>query len=286
MRGTITRNPALDSREGLLQELVAIDAEGWGSARGEQLLRYVRRHIVRPQVTTSGLRGPAAKQADATGWAIAWETLTSSSLRRARSPWGVLWVAVRRAVHGERLTATYPGSPRQSWHAEKARLAQRDAGLPRSFERPISLSLLLEEGWEPVAEPWTCTGLGRRLEAVIEALIGVGWEQRAAHAVVEGVALTAFRDGKSSAEAQGWRPLATRLGLPPWQVRRVTVLLLGAPAWQGVVERMATEGCQALEDEGIVAAMRSTALSSWPPPPVAARKAIHRLAQEAVPVAS
>ena len=60
MRRTITRNPALDSREGLLQELIAIDAEGWGSARGERLLTYVRTHIVRPQVETSGLRGPAA----------------------------------------------------------------------------------------------------------------------------------------------------------------------------------------------------------------------------------
>jgi hypothetical protein len=286
MRPTITRNPTLDTREGLLTELDAIDDEGWDSARGERLLTYVRTHMVRPQVETSGLRGPAAKQADATGWAVAWETLTSTSLRTARSPWGVLWVAVRRAVHGERLMGTYLGSPRHSWHAEKARLAQRDAGLPRSFDRPISLSLLLEEGWEPVAEPWTCTGLGRRLEAVIEALIGVGWERRAAHAVVEGVALTAVRDGKESVEAQGWRPLASRLGLPPWQVRRVTVLLLGAPGWQGVVERMATEGCQVLEDESILAALRSTALSSWPPPPAAARKAMHRPAQEAVPLAS
>ncbi len=286
MRRTVARNPVLDSREGLLQELVAIDDEGWESARGERLLSYVRTHIVRPQVATSGLRGPSAKQAEATGWAVAWETLTSASLRAARSPWGVLWVAVRRAVHGERLTATYLGSARHSWHAEKTRLAQRDAGQPRSFDRPISLSLLLEEGWEPVAEPWTCTGLGRRLEAVIEALIGVGWERRAAHAVVEGVALTAVRDGKSSVEAQGWRPLASRLGLPPWQVRRVTVLLLGAPGWHGVVERMATEGSQVLEHESIVAAMRSTTLSSWPPPPVAARKAMHRPAQEAIPVAS
>ena len=54
---------ALDSREGLLDELLAIDDLGWSSDRGEHLLCYVRAHIVLPQVVAAGLRGPAADQA-------------------------------------------------------------------------------------------------------------------------------------------------------------------------------------------------------------------------------
>jgi hypothetical protein len=263
----------IDSRDGLLQELVAIETSGWESPAGQRLLDYVRSHIVRPQVRAAGLRGAAAEQAEATGWAVAWETLSRPSIHMVGSPWGLLWVAVRQAIAGERLAAHYQASVRNSWRAERARVEQRQAGRAHAFPRPLSLSLLLEQGWEPESEPWACTGLGRRLEAVIDSLVHVGWERRAAHAVVEGVALTAVRDGKATADAKGWRPLAARLGLPPWQVRRVTVLLLGAPGWPGVVERMATEGCRILEADSIVAAIRSTATSSWPPPPAAARRA-------------
>ena len=278
-----SRMHTLDSREGLLRELVAIEAAGWGSVKGETLLSYVRDHIVRPQLSAAGLRGPAADQAEATGWAVAWETLNRASIHTASSPWGVVWVAVRKAIAGERLAADYQASVRNSWRAENARLEQPMAGRAGGFARPLSLSLLLEEGWEPEAEPWACTGVGRRLEAVIEALVHVGWERPAAHAVVEGIALTAVRDGKATADAKGWRPLAARLGLPPWQVRRVTVLLLGAPGWPGLVERMASHGCQVLEVDSIVAAMRSTTTNSCPPPPAAARRAT--LSTSPVPVA-
>lgn len=275
---------AIDTREGLLQELVAIETSGWEGPEGQRLLGHVRTHIVRPQVRAAGLRGPAAEQAEATGWAVAWEVLNRPTIHTADSPWGLLWVAVRKAIAGERLAADYHASVRNSWRAERARLAQDESGQARTFARPLSLSTLLEEGWEPEAEPWACTGLGRRLEAVIESLVHVGWERRAAHAVVEAVALTAVRDGKASAEAKGWRPLASRLGMPPWQVRRVTVLLLGAPGWPGVVERMATDGCQVLKEDRILAAFRSTTTSSWPPPPAAARRTADQ--RIAVPMAS
>lgn len=264
---------SIESRDGLLKELAAIETSGWETPAGERLLGYVRAHIVRPQVRAAGLRGAAAEQAEATGWAVAWETLSHPSIHTAGSPWGLLWVAVRKAIAGECLTAHYQASVRNSWRAERARVEQTQAGRAHTFPRPLSLSLLLEEGWEPESEPWACTGLGRRLEAVIDGLVHAGWERRVAHAVVEGVALTAVRDGKVTADAKGWRPLAARLGLPPWQVRRVTVLLLGAPGWPGVVERMAHDGCQVLEADSIVAAMRSTVTSSWPPPPAAARRA-------------
>jgi hypothetical protein len=250
-------NSTLDSRDGLLRQLVAIEADGWESPAGESLLNYVRSHIVRPQVAAAGLRGPAADQAEATGWAVAWETLSCASISTAASPWGLLWVVVRRAIAGERVAADYQASVRNSWRAESERLEQPGVGGTRAFARPLSLSLLLEEGWEPTADSWTSTGVGRRLEIVIEALVQVGWERQAAYAVVEGIALAAVRDGKATTDAKGWRPLAARLGLPPWQVRRVTVLLLGAPGWPGLVERIATHGCQVLERDSIVAALRS-----------------------------
>lgn len=268
-----TRTPSrLDGREGLLAELAAIDTEGWDGPAGQRLLSYVRSHIVRPQVVAMGLRGPAADQAEATGWAVAWEALASSSIRRATTPWGLLWVAVRRAVLGEVIASAYLASARNGWRAGSARQQHQSlVGHSSAMDPPISLSVLVEHGWEPAAATSGDTrDLGRRLEAVVSALVGAGWDERAAHAVVEGVAVTAVRDGKASHEAKGWRPLARRLGLPPWQVRRVTVLLLGAPGWPGLVERMTGEGCDILEDPSITAALRSTAISGWPPPPVAA----------------
>ncbi len=114
----------------------------------------------------------------------------------------------------------------------------------------------------------------------------VGWGPAAAGAVVEGVAVTAVRDGKASAEAVGWRPLAAHLGLPPWQVRRVTVLLLGAPGWPGVVERMASEGEEVLDERGTRAALCSTACRRWPPPPKAARGWARRASEREAFVAS
>lgn len=262
----------LDSREGLLAELAIIDAEGWDGPAGQRLLGHVRSRIVRPQVVAAGLRGPAADQAEATGWAAAWEVLSRPEIRAAASPWGLLWVAVRRAVLGEVVAAVHLAGVRNGWRAEHSRQeCWRGTGQHQPSDPPVSLAVLIEHGWEPEAQPIESgVDLGPRLEQVVSALVRAGWQPRSARAVVEGVAVTAVRDGKSSAEAVGWRPLARRLGLPPWQVRRVTVLLLGAPGWPGLVERMTAEGCHILDDRGIAAALRSTALSGSPPPPVAA----------------
>jgi hypothetical protein len=254
-------NP-LDSRDGLLDELAVLDLEGWGGERGERLLSYVRAHIVHPQVFAAGLRGPAAAQAEATGWEVAWEALNSPRIRIAESPWGWLWVAVRRAVLGELMGSTYLTSDRNSWRVRRACSAS-----------PVSLTQLLERGWDQAEEPAVGPQLGSQLDAVVAALVQAGWERAAAHAVVEGIAVTAVRDGKSSTEARGWRPLAIQLGLPPWQVRRVMVVLLGAPGWPGVIERMADEGDHVVEEAGMWAALRSTLVSSSPTPALAAQKA-------------
>lgn len=70
---TVTEHAALlNSREGLLAELEAVDAEGWEGDRGRRLLAYVRATIVRPQVLSARLTGPVAQQAEATGWEVAW----------------------------------------------------------------------------------------------------------------------------------------------------------------------------------------------------------------------
>ena len=137
----------LDSREGLLQELVAIEAAGWGSVNGERLLSYVRDHIVRPQVAAAGLRGPAADQAEATGWAVAWETLNRTSIHTAGSPWGVLWVAVRKAIAGERLAADYQASVRNSGGLRtRAWNSQRPAGRGRSPDHSASACSSSKDG--------------------------------------------------------------------------------------------------------------------------------------------
>lgn len=235
---------ALDTREGLLAELPTIDLEGWDGAAARRLLAYVRAHLVRPQVVAAGLRGPAADQAEATGWAATWEVLSRPVVRTAASPWGLLWVTVRRAVLGEVVAGAHLSGVRNGWRMESVRREEQASnGQRRASDPPVSLGVLVERGWEPAAEPIEAGGeLGPKLEAVVVALVDAGWRQGADRAVVEAVAVTAVRDGKASAEAVGWRPLATRLGLPPWQVRRVTVLLLGAPGWPGLVERMAAQG--------------------------------------------
>ncbi|MFZ5871533.1 MAG: hypothetical protein ACOYXW_13545, partial [Actinomycetota bacterium] len=164
---------------------------------------------------------------------------------------------------------------RNAWRAESTRrVGATGHGHPQPSDPPVSLDMLAEQGWQPAAQPLSAdVELGPRLDAVVAALVEVGWGRRAARAVVEGVAVAAERDGKTSGEAVGWRPLAARLGLPPWQVRRVTVLLLGAPGWPGLVERMATQGPDVLEEQQVGAAVRSTVVGWWPPPPVAARRA-------------
>lgn len=287
INNTVTPN-RLDSREGLLAELAIIDAQGWDGPAGQRLLGHVRSRIVRPQVVAAGLRGPAADQAEATGWAAAWEVLSRPEIRAAASPWGLLWVAVRRAVLGEVVAAVHLAGVRNGWRAEHARQEySRGTDQQQPSDPPVSLAVLIEHGWEPAAQPIESgVELGPMLEQVVAALVRAGWQPRSARAVVEGVAVTAVRDGKSSAEAVGWRPLARRLGLPPWQVRRVTVLLLGAPGWPGVIERMVVEGRHVLQQRGIGAAVRSTTLGWQPPPPAAARSAERPGGETRAPVAS
>jgi hypothetical protein len=74
------------SRKELLARLAIIDAEGWDSPAGTDLLRYVLRTVVRSCVRLSGLRGRDAVEAEATAWAAAWESLAGDYLRHTEAP--------------------------------------------------------------------------------------------------------------------------------------------------------------------------------------------------------
>ena len=258
----ITHDQPLDANEQLLAQLQAIDVQGWDSPDGNALLERVRSHVVRPQVFALGLRGPVAAQAEASGWELAWELLNKGQLREAESPWGVLWIAVRRAIQGEMLSAAYQTSERKSWRAFREQTPETAP--------PISLTQLDESGWEPATPPAAASHMGPGLLAVAAALVQVGWERRAAHAVVQAVAATVARDSNRSG-IQGWRGLAARLNLPPWQVRRVATVLLGGPDWTGAVERIALGGPASLKDPDMQTALRATLNKSMPTSVLAGR---------------
>jgi hypothetical protein len=60
----------------LRKRLQVIDREGWDGPTATELLLYLRENLVRLQVRDTALNRPAFAQAEATGWAVAWETLT------------------------------------------------------------------------------------------------------------------------------------------------------------------------------------------------------------------
>jgi hypothetical protein len=146
---------------------------------------------------------------------------------------------------------------------------------------PISLSAAIELGYEPVAPgPGEGPLLGERLERLVDLLVRHGWEHEKAYVVVEHVAASAADNRMDSREAPGWKRLAAALDLPPWQARRVTVLLLGEPGWPGLVERLVTEGSGALDDPAVRTAVQATLDESMRPPARVARSVAARLARK------
>lgn len=277
------------SNDGLRAALAEVDRYGWEAPAGRRVLEHARRAVVAPAVRSVGLRGAAAVQGEATGWAVAWEVLAGPGVRQARSPWGVVWVAVRRAVLGERLATAYGTDP---WTAYRIRRHQRcpadhdpaarragdwsGAVDPAALEPPVSLTALAETDWEPATDPKPARDLGPRLDRVVQLLVAAGWAEPAARTAVEVVALSARRNGTTTREAPGWRGLAAELDVPLWQARRVTVLLLGAPGWPGLVERLVRHGADALDEPPVTAAVRSTVVEGLRGPAVAFHAALRR----------
>ena len=254
-------------RTSLLAALALIDRDGWDGVVATALLSFVRDDLVRPLVLDIGLRGGAANQAEATGWATAWEVLADPALRHAQSPWGVVWTAVRRAVLAEQVAATYGVLPRKGWRLARA------GGADGRFRPPASLAELIELGWEPADPPSPqCRVLGPILTAATQAMTEVGWDQADAERLVRTIAETITRADVRSSQVTGWRRVLEQVDLPAWRVRRVTVLLVGVPGWPGLVERIRTEGHEVLQTPEFRAALRSTVHVSHRSPALAARR--------------
>jgi hypothetical protein len=141
-RNTAMRRPPDLTRDDLLAVLDRIDVEGWDGPAASQLLVHVLRYLVRPQVLAARLHGLAAVQAEATGWEMAWETLSRPYLRTTENPMGVLWVAIRRAVRGEMVAARLASSDRRGWYWSPAGRPDDDPApsWPPADTRPRSAS--------------------------------------------------------------------------------------------------------------------------------------------------
>ncbi|GIG30816.1 hypothetical protein [Cellulomonas marina] len=250
-RGTAPAEIRRD-RDGLLDHLAAIDVEGWDGPSATTLLTYLRSHVIRPLAVDVGLRGACAVHAEATAWEAVWLQLLEPSLRSVHSPWGVLWQTARRAMLGEILADRWGVSARRAWELDAAERAGE-------IRRPLSLEPLLTTGWEP---PEGTSGvhsgpLDTAVCLAVQALHEAGWPADVATRIVHD---TAEMDGPIGAgtTAVGWRPLAKRLQLPPWQARRLVLVLRGSGGTPGLLARLLTEGPSVVDDTEIRRALRTT----------------------------
>src|SRR5665648_32806 len=238
----VARQPIARDQRGLLHALAVIDVEGWDGETATSLLTYIRHELVRPLTIDVGLRGGAASQAEATAWEAVWLKLCDPDLRPVKSPWGVIWQTARRAVLGEILAARWATDWRRAWEHDAEERAGRSV-------RPISLEPLLRDGVEPAPLHSTpaCTPPTRvsaALDLAAGALADSGWSTATAREIVTEVAM--MEEGLSyGATVVGWRPLAARLGLPPWQARRLTFVLRGSVDRPGLLARLITDGPRA-----------------------------------------
>lgn len=270
------------SADGLFDALARIETEGWDRDSGRAVLDYALTKVVRPVVRTVGFTGTDAEYAESTGWAAAWEALRSPKLWSTESPWGVVNAAVRSAVLGERMAETYGTSTSSAWRVHRFQRAQSGAGTrvrgdwssvadPSALARPLSLSAMIDAGFDPAEQTETVSATDQGLGSIVALLARHGWSSETARAAVLHVSEHARANPAGTPKAHGWREMAMELRIPPWQARRVTVLLLGAPGWPGLVERVATGGAAALAGPVIAAAVQATCDESMRPPARSAR---------------
>lgn len=251
-RGTAPTGVRRD-RDGLLDQLAVVDVEGWDGPSATALLTYLRSHVVRPLAVDVGLRGVCAAHAEATAWEAVWLQLLEPSLRTSGSPWGVLWQTARRAMLGEILADRWGVSARRAWELDAA---ERVGGI----RRPLSLEPLLTSGWEPHAEGTTGVHdgpLATAVQVAAQALREAGWSTDVAVRIAQE---TVEMDGPVGAGTTvvGWRPLASRLNLPPWQARRLVLVLRGSDGAVGLLPRLLTDGPSVIEDPEIRQALQAT----------------------------
>jgi hypothetical protein len=291
------------SAESLRDALHRVDVEGWDGAEGRELLALVRRAVVAPVVRRSGLRGPAADQAEATGWEAAWDALRRPSARTAQNPGGMVWVAVRRAVASETdfarmsdggvlghvaggavaavaadpadpVDAADPVEPRPPAGPAARTVDERGPSPRRSPARPdrpsrcLSLDDLMDGGWQPAGTALGPAGdLGPVVAEVLDSLVAVGWDRADA---ADAIAIMADHAGhdRSGSPTTRWRWVSLRLGVPEWQARRLAALLLGGGGWPGVIELVVSHGSRVVRDPAVRGAVQSTT-SRWSAAPSA-----------------
>src|SRR5665647_2328669 len=256
--------PQIDrTRAGLLAALDGVDIEGWDGETATSLLTYIRHELVRPLTIDIGLRGGAASEAEATAWEAVWLKLGDPHLRSVKSPWGVIWQTARRAVLGEILAARWATDWRRAWEHDAEERAGRRA-------RPISIEPLLRDGVEPAtldSVPGSAppTLASAALDLAAGALADSGWSAAEAKEIVAEVAT--MEDALShGATVVGWRPLAARLGLPPWQARRLTFVMRGSVDRPGLLARLIAEGPRAADTPAVRDALAGTLTRRLPTP--------------------
>jgi hypothetical protein len=254
-------------RDELLALLDRVDVEGWDGPTGRVLLELVRDRVVRWSVASYRLPGRMAAEAEASAWSAAWESLASPYLRTTEEPMNVLWAVARRAVAAEVLASKLLCDARESRRLSPLGPRSADGGRARVVRErpPLSLDRLAEHPDFDLTDD-TSAWASPLLDRFVAAMIAEGWPQPRAAEAVQVVASSARRNGYRFTTAAGWRRLAGLLDLPPWQMRRLTILLVGAPGWPGLIERMSTQGRHVINQPGARLAIRSTLDRQLRPP--------------------
>ncbi|HEY8722144.1 hypothetical protein [Pengzhenrongella sp.] len=152
---------------------------------------------------------------------------------------------------GEALADRYCVATRQAWQI------YGDLGGTRHGDQWCPFDEVVDLDREP-ADPKTEVEVAPITTAVIDALIGVGWERALATDIVESLVDRGASGRWRRGDLSGARRLGVKFGIPQWQAHRVMTVMLGTLSWPGLVERLATGGDAALQDPAMLAALRAT----------------------------
>lgn len=245
------------SAECIQRHLEQIAELGWDSAAGTGLLEQLRRCVVRPLVRRAGLTGPAAEQAESSGWAAAWDALRRPSARTAENPAGMAWVAAARAIRSEADGAMGPlVGP---WAATSGGVGND----PRTQAGPA------RSPGHRRARPAVCadspsvdrTSLGPLLERVVRRLVHSGWEPVEVRELVAALAEHSTHSPTVGAAVR-WRLASRQLGVPEWRARRLASLLVGGTEGPGLLDLVLRHGPGILDHEAVTDAVLATT-NSW-----------------------
>lgn len=245
------------SAERIQGQLEQIAELGWDSEAGTGLLEQLRRCVVRPLVRRAGLTGPAAEQAESSGWAAAWDALRRPTAGTAENPAGMAWVAVARAIRSEVDGALGPLVDPWAATSGVVRAGPRThAGpAPSHWHRPPEPAVRVDP---PLADR---TSLGPLLERVVRPLVHSGWEPVEVRELVAALAEHS-RHSPTVGAAVRWRLVARLQGVPEWRARRLASLLVGGAEGPGVLVLMLRHGPGILDHEAVTAAVLATT-NSW-----------------------